>query len=73
MTTYNMVMIGGKARMSRPSNVLYPLPSTRCDRKVNAGHVHVAGIERTVYARPASMEWKPGTMLARTIPTLVRG
>lgn len=27
--TYTMIMIGGKARMSRPSNVVYPLPTVR--------------------------------------------
>lgn len=61
---YTMVMIGGVARMSRPTFV-----NTRVDRKVNR-YVHVSrDIERTmVKARP---QWAPGMLIARAPAQLV--
>lgn len=69
--TYRMIMIGGKARMSRPSSVLYPLPSVRVDRKVNAGYVHVRDVAPTAIVRAPSREWAPGMILPRTMGKLV--
>lgn len=66
MAIYTMVMIGGKARMSRPSSVLYPLP-TRVDRKVNR-YAHVRDMERTAVKHDA---WKPGFVIARPVARLV--
>lgn len=48
--TYRMVMIGGVARLSRPSHVLYPLPSVRADRKVSR-YAHVRDVEPTMIKR----------------------
>lgn len=66
-TRYTMVIIGGKARMSRPSNVLYPLPSVRCDRKAHA-HVNVREPSATAIL---PREWKPGLIIARPMRSLV--
>lgn len=66
MTIYNMVMIGGKARMSRPSSVLYPLP-TRAERLNRYAHVRTDN-ERTMVKADA---WKPGALIARPTARLV--
>ena len=65
--TYKMVMLGGVARMSRPSNVVYPLPSVRCDRKV-CTFVHVRDVERTVVKRTDLPKVLPMVRYSITFP-----
>lgn len=61
---YRMVLIGGKARMSRPSNVVYPLPAVRLNTSKLVRSPFVRDMERTAVS-PAS--WKPGSVLARSV------
>lgn len=72
MTTYRMVVIGGKARMSRPSNVLYPLPkvcaATKVNRYVNVRPVPPTEIRATF---PVSREWIPGKVISMNRYALV--
>lgn len=56
--------------MSRPSHVLYPLPSVRCDRKVTRSmHAREAGV--TVIAPVLPKVAKAGDLLPRVRYALV--
>ena len=71
MATYQMVFLGGKARMTRPSSTPLPLPAVRLNRNKLTTRPLVRDMSVTAIARVRPTEWKPGMVLARAIPALV--